>query len=151
MKNVKVICISGAPLRHVISRILERLSVSIFQACVFHTGVNDASKCSSDFETVFRQSVSFASTSLSSSFPDGKVLCSAVCQTKSADLNVRVRVANTLLRSTSAVNDWRFISHDNIFFSDLSDNVHLTASGVAKMFRRIHFALRSVFLVDCSV
>ena len=36
----------------------------------------------------------------------------------------------------------RFISNDNIHFPDLSDEVHLNAAGVAKLYRHISSALR---------
>ena len=141
--NVEVVCLSGASLATVISQLVLRLPAQ-FDACLFHAGVNDVSRGGDDFQGSFQSSCSYAASVLSSKFPEGAILCSSVCQTKSASLNERVRVANEAFRSFSASYSWRYVSHDNIRFADLSDEVHLSASGVAKMYRHLCFAFRSL-------
>ena len=141
---VRVICLSGARLRQVLLEGLRVLSSSAFDVLLFHGGVNDVSKDGGRFEASLRQACLCASESLPVSFPNGKVLCSSVCQTKSSALNVHVGLANSVLRSFSTDNGWSFVSHDNVRFHDLSDTVHLNATGVVKVFRRICSALRSL-------
>ena len=139
---VKVVCMSGGKLRSVLLRLFYFLSLSHFDICLFHGGVNDVSKSGDDFESAFRETCSFAAAGFPSRFPRGSVFCSSVCQTRSSALNLKVCQANTILRSFSAANGWRFISNDNIHFPDLSDEVHLNAAGVAKLYRHISSALR---------
>ena len=140
---VKVVCLSGKKLREIFMQLFYFLSLSHYDICLFHGGVNDVSKSGDEFEAGLRDACSFASAGFPSLFPHGTVFCSSVCQTRSTDLNDKVRQANTMLRSFSTENDWRYISHDNIRFSDLSDTVHLNAAGVAKLYRHITSALRS--------
>ena len=143
---VEVACLSGKKLRDVLLRLFCFLSFSHFDVCLFHGGVNDVSKSGDEFEAEFRETCTFASAGFPSHIPSSSVFCSSVCQTQSSDLNVKVRQANTMLRSFSTENGWRYISHDNIRFGDLSDTVHLNAAGVAKLYRHIISALRSFLL-----
>ena len=140
---VEVVFLSGGKLMAILFEIFRRLTSSPFDICLFHGGVNDVSKSGDEFEVAFREVCSYAAAGFPSLFPGGTVFCSSVCQTRRSALNVKVCLANTVLRSFSSVNGWRFISHDNIHFSDLSDDVHLNAAGVAKLYRHITTALRS--------
>ena len=141
---VEVLCFSGGSLRSVLIEGFQRLSFCPFDALLFHAGVNDVSSGSADFQASFQASVDYASQAVSAFFPGKPVLCSAVIQTRLSELNQRVCCANTLLRSLCSKNNWRFISHDNIFYPDLSDNVHLNPVGIAKLYRSICFALRAL-------
>lgn len=138
--SVQVFCLSGGRLGAVLSRLVQLLSASSFDACLFHGGVNDISRNGLGFESALRESCSFAASALSSF--QGAIFCSSVCQTRSSELNVRVCVANGILRSFSESCDWHYISHDNVRISDLADEVHLNAAGVAKIYRHITFAFR---------
>ena len=48
----------------------------------------------------------------------------------------------SMLRDFSVEHKWLYISNDNIRFQDLSDDVHLNASGVAKLYRHVSRAFR---------
>ena len=141
---VRVICLSGQRLRAVLLRCLEVLSSSSFDVCLFHGGINDVSKGGDGFEAGLRESCLVAAEGFPSVFPGGSVLCSSVCQSRSSVLNVRVSQANSILRSFSTSCGWVYVSHDNVRFSDLHDDVHLNASGIAKLYRHVVFALRSL-------
>ena len=139
---VDVVALSGAMLRAVVQHALRRLASSSSASgfILFHAGVNDASKVALDFEEHFRRSCDFAARAFSGPLSRFKVVCSLVSRTRIGDVNQRVRVANQLLREFAEGNGWHVISNDNIHFSDLSDDVHLNGSGVAKVFRNyLHF------------
>ena len=140
--SVEVVFLSGAKFLAVLFELFRRLALDHFDIVLFHAGVNDISRSGDDFESVFRESCSYAAAGFPSQFPGGTVFCSSVCQTRSSALNAKVFIANTILRSLSSSHGWRYVSHDNIHFSDLSDEVHLNAAGVAKLYRHISSALR---------
>ena len=142
---VIVHCFPGAKLYDVFMRLLRlSLSPSSFDALLFHAGANDVSRITVDFERHFDESVLHASRALRAVFPGKPVFCSTICQTADSDINQRVAVANSALRTCSETGVWSIISNDNVLFSDLSDTVHLNGSGVAKFFRNIVLALRSI-------
>ena len=145
--DVEVVCLSGARLEKVVSSLASHLSRGRFVAALFHGGINDVSCSPVDFDALFAQSCAFALSRLSS-FSGIRFFCSSVCQTRSSALNIRVRAANDALRDVSARAGWSFVSNDNIFYSDLSDDVHLAASGVAKIYRRLSTALRVILPVN---
>lgn len=72
-----------------------------------------------------------------------RVVCSTVCQSKSSVLNLRVAIANTILREHAGLGHWGLVSNDNIRFADLRDDVHLNAAGTARIFCNILQAFRS--------
>ena len=141
---VVVESMSGARLRAVIECALRRLSSSSSGVLLFHAGVNDALRIVQGFERGFRESCDFAARAFRGPLHGFRVVCSLACQTKVADINQRVAVANLLLREFADQEGWVVISNDNIHYSDLADDVHLNASGVAKIFRNILQALRSL-------
>ena len=140
---VEVICISGGSLRSVLQECFRRMSVSRFDALFFHAGVNDVSRGGDDFQVSFQDSCLYASQAISTFFPGKPVICSSVVQTKLSVLNQRVCLANGILRSQCEESGWRFLSHDSIFYHDLSDNVHLSPSGIAKLYRSICNSFRA--------
>ena len=145
--SVKVLCVSGGSLRSVLIQAFHQFSHSNFDVLVFHGGINDVSKSAGDFEACFQSVCDYASNAIPTFFPGKPVICSSVCQSKQTDLNQRVCVANELLRALSSARRWRFVSHDNIYYQDLSDDVHLNAAGVAKLYRSICVALRAPQIV----
>ena len=146
---VDVLCLSGASLESVASRLVRRLSASDFDACLFHGGVNDVSRGGSSFNSLFEASCSRVASSFLP-FSRTRFLCSSICQTRSSVLNVRVHFANSLLRDFASKCGWVFISNDRVIYRDLSDDVHLSASGIAKIYRHFMSALRSVFSEQCA-
>ena len=142
--DVKLICLSGARLHRVLLECFQVLPSARFDVVLFHGGINDVSKDGAKLEVSLRRSCVLASESFPAFLSSKKILCSSVCQTRSSALNIHVAAANMILRSFSSSNGWSFVSHDNVRFSDLSDTVHLSATGVVKVYRRICSALRSL-------
>ena len=135
---------SGATLRQVVGHALRLSDVSC-DAVLLHAGVNDASKCSSDsFRELFASDCDYASRALAAFFPGCRILCSTLCVTRSPDLNSRVMLANTVLRGIAASSGWVVVSNDNIRVADLSDQVHLNASGTARLARNYVNAFKSL-------
>ena len=144
---VDVVAVSGAKLRAVVQqalRCLSSASPASSDVLLFHAGVNDASRVSMDFEKHFRESCDFAARAFRGPLKGFRIVCSLVCQTRVGEINQRVAVANRLLRDAAERFGWRLISNDNVYFSDLSDDVHLNGSGVAKVFRNFVRALKSL-------
>ena len=56
-----------------------------------------------------------------------------------------LKEANVRLRERARDNVWPVISNDHIFYSDLSDDVHLNPAGVAKLFRSLLHSFFSSF------
>jgi len=138
---------SGAKLRAVVQWALPCLSSASSASSgvlLFHAGVNDASRISIDFEKHFSESCDFAARAFRGPLKGFRIVCSLICQTKVGEINQRVAIANRLLRGAAEEFGWGLVSNDNIYFSDLSDDVHLNGSGVAKVFRNIVRALKSL-------
>ena len=141
--KVLVRSFSGASLQ----RILEKSTSFVASRCdvvIFHGGVNDASKGSTDFKEQFSASCASLRSCVSASHKGRSILISTACQTRLTDINARVGVANGLLRETALVEGWGVISNDNIRVADLSDNVHLNAAGTAKLYRNILMGIKSL-------
>jgi hypothetical protein len=141
--EVFLFCFSGGKLQDILKNMFRLSARSSFSVCVFHGGVNDASRFSDDlFSSHFKSVCDFASSGISSFSSSSKIICSSICQTRSPSINIRVGVANSLLREAATALGWLFSSNDAIIFSDLSDEVHLNASGIAKLQRRLFYSMR---------
>ena len=114
------------------------------QIVIIHGAVNDASKGSDNFLECFSASASRACVQLASTFSQHAVILSTACQSRSDDINIRIGQANKIIRDTALAKRWGLISNDNIRIFDLSDNVHLNTSGVAKLHRNILMCLKSL-------
>ena len=142
--DVTVRCFRGGLLRDIVFELLRALRSRRFDACVVHGGVNDISKNMPAPQAALDAACAHVSSMLSAHcfIP---IVVSTVCQTRRSDLNIGVAYVNAGLRRLVSTNGWSVASHDHIIFSDLSDDVHLNAVGVAKIFRSLHHALRVVF------
>ena len=118
------------------------MASSGFEVLLLHASVNDASRASQDFDARLAASVS-SLRSLSLSLRGHRLLVSTACQSRSAAINVRVAVVNRAFREGALGGFWTVISNDNIRIHDLSDDVHLNASGTARLFRNFSNALKA--------
>ena len=135
---------SGATLRQVVVHAL-RMADAPCDVILFHAGINDVSKCSPEsFKTLFQSACDYASEALAAFFPGRRVVCSTLTVTRSPNLNSRVLLANNVLRDTARAAGWVVVSNDNVRVSDLADQVHLNASGTARLTRNFVNALRSL-------
>ena len=141
--RVLVRSLSGAPLLAAWKE-ASRFSSSSCDVIILHAGINDVSHGSSDFEDKFAQACGSLVSGASAAFAGRTLVVSSVCQSRQSALNVRVCLANKLLRGVAAAQGWGLISNDNIRFFDLVDDVHLNASGVAKLHRNIILHLKSL-------
>ena len=143
--EVVVHCISGGTLRDVALDFLRLSRESSFAGCILHAGVNDVSKSSgappAALESASRHFVSMIAAH--SIVPH--IVVSTICQTRRSDINAGVFIVNASLRSAAASHGWRIASNDLIRASDLKDDVHLNAAGIARVFRTLHHALRLEF------
>ena len=140
---VLVRSLSGASLERAVSEAASFASSSP-HALVLHAGVNDASRGGDGFREAFGRSCARLLSRVAPSFQGRSVLLSTVCPTKVADVNIRVGEANVLLRELALVQGWGVVSNDNIRSSDLLDNVHLNAGGIAKLHRNFLSSLRAL-------
>ena len=135
---------SGATLRQVVAHAL-RLADAPCDVILFHAGVNDVSKCPAEsFKGLFQSACDYAAEALAAFFPGRRVVCSTLTVTRSPNLNSRVLLANNVLRDTARAAGWVVVSNDNVRVSDLADQVHLNASGTARLTRNFVNALRSL-------
>ena len=134
---------SGASLSRIVSE-AEGLASSGCQALLVHAGINDASRGGADFEADFSRSCDSLRVLASSAFASRKVFVSTACPTRRSELNDRVCIVNRVLREFALTCGWGVVSNDNIRISDLSDNVHLGASGTARLYRNVLIALKSL-------
>ena len=139
--RVMVKAVSGLTVEHC-GRVLSGLAEVQCDNVVIHLGVNDASRGDESFEGRFRQSCGVMRGLLVRLFSGRSVLVSLVCQTKLDAVNVRVGLANKVLRELARTEGWRVVSNDNIHFGDLSDDVHLNAAGTARIHRNFLNAMR---------
>ena len=141
--RVAVRCFSGAALARVTAEASKLASMNC-QAVLIHAGVNDASRGGEDFEALLSRSFQSLRSMASAHFARRKVLVSTACLTRLDDVNVRVGTVNRGLRELALQEGWQVVSNDNVRLPDLSDNVHLNASGTARLFRNINLALKSL-------
>ena len=135
-------CHGGATLEEVVRR---NLDVATCDVLLVHAGVNDVSRRSVDFEVSFGHACDRVVSAVSAAFPGSKVVISTVCQTKSAELNLRVAAANRLLRDLTRSQGWTLVSNDNIHYADLFDEVHLNGAGTARLYRNLLSGLKSLY------
>ena len=149
--DVDLVCTSGATMDVVLRRLFDRSSVPP-DACVVHAGINDASRASSDiFAAVFGKACERAKASVPVFCATSRVIVSGLMPSRDAALNIKVGVGNGLLRGMCNDMGWAYSSYDSVVQSDLFDNVHLNAGGVAKLHRRIWYMLRQSFGVEIGV
>ena len=141
--GVVVRCFSGATLLQVLARCTP-LSAMACDVVLLHAGVNDASRNVAAFDVGFAASCARLQEVLPTRFASARVVISTMCQTKSADMNLRVAAGNQMLREAALARGWSLMSNDNIQYDDLVDTVHLNASGTAKIFRNIVNTLKSM-------
>ena len=135
---------SGATLRQVIAHSL-RLADASSDVVLFHAGVNDVSKCPAEsFRRAFEASCEYAADALAAFFPGRRIVCSLLTVSRSPKMNALILQANNVLRSAAATAGWVVVSNDNVRVGDLKDQVHLNASGVARLTRNFVSALKSL-------
>ncbi|XP_038045151.1 uncharacterized protein LOC119719725 [Patiria miniata] len=113
---------------------------------VLHGGINDISNKGKGAAGVgeLLRVFKVASRRLRVQCPDVQFVLSAVCQTRSVDINHRVASVNSALRELCERPGWHFLSNDHIYQRDLKDQVHLTVWGSLKLHRRLQMFLRSI-------
>ena len=121
-----------------------KFSSSKFKIVIVHGGVNDASRGAADFKEKFPALAKSSCARLSSAFAGRAVLLSTACQSRSAEMNIKIGYANQVFRDTAQARRWGLISNDNVHTFDLIDNVHLNAAGTAKLHRNILMSLKSM-------
>ena len=141
--RITVKSFSGASFSRCVDEAVK-LSSARFQIVVIHGGVNDASRGSVDFKEKFAASSESSCSRLARAFPAHAILLSTACQSRSAEMNVRIGHANQVLRDLARVKRWGLISNDNVRTFDLFDRVHLNAAGTAKLHRNILMCLKSM-------
>ena len=134
---------SGASFARCVEEALK-LSFTGCQIVIVHGGVNDASRGSADFSKEFPSSASVACSRLASAFSSRAILLSSAWQSRNDEINVRIGQANQFFRDTASAKRWGLISNDNVRIFDLIDEVHLNASGTAKLHRNILMSLKSL-------
>ena len=135
---------SGATLGQVIAHALP-LAHAECEVVLFHAGINNVSKYPAEsFKGMFESECEYARGALEAFFPGRRIICSTLTVTRSPDLNSRVLQANTVLRGVASAAGWVVVSNDNVRVSDLTDQVHLNASGTARLFRNFIGALKSL-------
>ena len=148
--GVVVRCFSGAALLQVLARCTP-FSAMACDVVLLHAGVNDASRNVAAFDVGFAASCARLQEVLPTRFASARVVISTMCQTKSADMNLRVAAGNQMLREAALARGWSLMSNDNIQYDDLVDTVHLNASGTAKIFRNIVNTLKSMVGLSCCM
>lgn len=140
--RVMVHCVSGLTLSRLVA-LLPGIDSHGYHAILLHAAVNDASGGGPDFEEKFSASCD-ALGRLSGRLRGCSVLLSTACVSRVDSINARVCFANGRLRDLARSRGWAIVSNDNVRVQDLSDNVHLNASGTARL--RLNFlrALRSL-------
>ena len=141
--RVLVRSLSGAPLLGAWSE-ASRFSSSLCDVLILHAGINDVSRAPADFEEHFGRACEALASKASPAFAGRSIVISSVCQSRKSALNVNVSVANKSLRGLAEAHGWKFISNDNVRYFDLVDDVHLNASGIAKLHRNIILRLKSM-------
>ena len=150
--EVTCICVSGAKLSTAVEVLLRMAASEMFDAFLVHAGVNDVSRISNDAVSSAVSSAVSLKSSLQSSLdllgvlrPESRIILSSVCQSRKSSFNVDIAVVNSLFRKVASARGWRYVSHDIIHFDDLKDDVHLNASGIAKLYRSLLHGLRQAF------
>ena len=114
-----------------------------YDAILLHAAVNDASKDGPEFEGKLSASCD-ALGRLAGRFQGCPFLLSTACVSRVDSINIRVRFANGRLRDLARSFGWAIVSNDNVRVQDLSDNVHLNASGTARLQLNFLQALKSL-------
>ena len=145
---VNCACISGARFSTAVEVLLRMSDERMFDALLIHAGVNDVSSSSGDSvvsATSLESSLESSLNRLSIHRPSSRILLSSVCPSRKSSYNVNIAIVNNLFREAASANGWRYVSNDIVLFGDLKDDVHLNASGVAKIFRSLLHSLRLAF------
>ena len=140
--RVMVHCVSGLTLSRLVAS-LGDLNPRDYDAILLHAAVNDASKDGPEFEGKLSASCD-ALGRLAGRFQGCPFLLSTACVSRVDSINNRVCFANGRLRDLARSFGWAIVSNDNVRVQDLSDNVHLNASGTARLQLNFLQALKSL-------
>ena len=142
--HVLVLSVSGLTLSRLAASPSSFESAGV-RAVLVHAAVNDASKDGPEFEENFSSSCA-ALGRVALHHPGRAFLLSTACVTRDDSINKRVCFANKTLRELALQHGWAVVSNDNIGVRDLSDTVHLNASGAARLHRNIFHALKALLI-----
>ena len=99
--------------------------------------MHDASHGRDSFASDFASSCDFARLTLASRFAASRIVVSLPCLTSDPAVKARIAVADRQLRAMASAAGFGLISNDNVRISDLTDVVHLSAAGTARLYNDV--------------